>query len=210
MKFYQSGRSMVEMLGVLAIIGVLSVGAISGYSKAMLKYKLNKQAEAFNMLINYGLQYIGTNATLGYSSGTVTYYNTIFNKLGLIPDGIHYVSNDDMRDIFNNSIVLYYNNESDGNIINQFGGLGYRFDPSDQGAEICRNIVNVAKDNRADLWLIETYIHQTTNSSLQGNIYGDQYCTNAVKCLRDLSLNDIDALCNVCNGTSCQLFILWK
>ena len=39
-----AGRSMVEMLGVLAIIGVLSVGAIAGYSKAMTKYKLNKQA----------------------------------------------------------------------------------------------------------------------------------------------------------------------
>ncbi len=32
-----TGRSMVEMLGVLAIIGVLSVGAIAGYSKAMIK-----------------------------------------------------------------------------------------------------------------------------------------------------------------------------
>ena len=39
-----AGRSMVEMLGVLAIIGVLSVEAIAGYSKAMTKYKLNKQA----------------------------------------------------------------------------------------------------------------------------------------------------------------------
>ena len=39
-----AGRSMVEMLGVLAIIGVLSVVAIAGYSKAMMKYKLNKQA----------------------------------------------------------------------------------------------------------------------------------------------------------------------
>ena len=38
----QYGRSMVEMLGVLAIIGVLSVGSIAGYSKAMFKYKLNK------------------------------------------------------------------------------------------------------------------------------------------------------------------------
>ena len=42
-----SGRSMVEMLGVLAIIGVLSVGAMSGYSKAMMKYKLNKQIGQF-------------------------------------------------------------------------------------------------------------------------------------------------------------------
>lgn len=38
----QTGRSMVEMLGVLAIIGVLSVGGIAGYSKAMAKFKLSK------------------------------------------------------------------------------------------------------------------------------------------------------------------------
>ena len=38
----QLGRSMVEMLGVLAIIGVLSVGAIAGYSKAMFKHKANQ------------------------------------------------------------------------------------------------------------------------------------------------------------------------
>ena len=50
------GRSMVEMLGVLAIIGVLSVGAISGYSKAMFKYKLNRQAESFNILLNNAIQ----------------------------------------------------------------------------------------------------------------------------------------------------------
>ena len=28
----ESGRSMVEMLGVLAIIGVLSIGGIAGYT----------------------------------------------------------------------------------------------------------------------------------------------------------------------------------
>ena len=36
------GRSMIEMLGVLAIIGVLSVGGIAGYSKAMEQFKVNK------------------------------------------------------------------------------------------------------------------------------------------------------------------------
>lgn len=34
-KNFEKGRSMIEMLGVLAIIGVLSVGGIAGYSKAM-------------------------------------------------------------------------------------------------------------------------------------------------------------------------------
>ena len=41
----QSGRSMIEMLGVLAIVGVLSVGGIAGYSKAMTKFKINKTAD---------------------------------------------------------------------------------------------------------------------------------------------------------------------
>ena len=52
MKINQNGRSMVEMLGVLAIIGVLSVGSIAGYSNAMLKYKLNKQAQQINTILN--------------------------------------------------------------------------------------------------------------------------------------------------------------
>ena len=38
----QSGRAMVEMLGVLAIVGVLSVGAIGGYSYAMNKHRTNE------------------------------------------------------------------------------------------------------------------------------------------------------------------------
>ena len=44
MKFkkLESGRSMVEMLGVLAIIGVLSVGGIAGYSLSMRRHRANQ------------------------------------------------------------------------------------------------------------------------------------------------------------------------
>ena len=38
----QSGRSMVEMLGVLAIIGVLSIGGVAGYRYAMDLYIKNR------------------------------------------------------------------------------------------------------------------------------------------------------------------------
>ena len=41
-KNLENGRSMVEMLGTLAIIGVLSVGAIAGYSYGMNKYRANQ------------------------------------------------------------------------------------------------------------------------------------------------------------------------
>ena len=37
----ESGRSMVEMLGTLAIIGVLSIGGIAGYNYAMNKHRAN-------------------------------------------------------------------------------------------------------------------------------------------------------------------------
>ena len=47
-----SGRSMIEMLGVLAIIGVLSVGGIAGYSKAMTKFKTNTVLSQFSTIIN--------------------------------------------------------------------------------------------------------------------------------------------------------------
>ena len=46
----QKGRSMVEMLGVLAIVGVLSVGGISTYGVAMKKHKANELLHQASML----------------------------------------------------------------------------------------------------------------------------------------------------------------
>ena len=51
LKTNENGRSMIEMLGVLAIIGVLSVGGIAGYSKAMNKFKTNKVADNVSMIV---------------------------------------------------------------------------------------------------------------------------------------------------------------
>lgn len=45
----ESGRSMVEMLGVLAIIGVLSIGGIAGYTMAMNRYRANELLAAASM-----------------------------------------------------------------------------------------------------------------------------------------------------------------
>jgi hypothetical protein len=58
MKFkkLESGRSMVEMLGVLAIIGVLSVGGIAGYSLSMRRHRANGVVDLVSKyaLIAYG------------------------------------------------------------------------------------------------------------------------------------------------------------
>ena len=68
----QCGRSMIEMLGVLAIIGVLSVGGIAGYSKAMEKFKINKTIEQMSMILaNTRILYSSQGNYSGlYGSGT--------------------------------------------------------------------------------------------------------------------------------------------
>ncbi len=46
----QNGRSMIEMLGVLAIVGVLSAGGIAGYSVAMKSHKVNKATDMIQLI----------------------------------------------------------------------------------------------------------------------------------------------------------------
>ena len=41
MRKLQKGRSMIEMLGVLAIVGVLSIGGLAGYTMAMNRWRAN-------------------------------------------------------------------------------------------------------------------------------------------------------------------------
>ncbi|MBP1532181.1 MAG: type II secretion system protein [Alphaproteobacteria bacterium] len=50
MRYNCSGRSMIEMLGVLAIIGVLSIGGIAGYSKMMMRLRINKVLEQVGVM----------------------------------------------------------------------------------------------------------------------------------------------------------------
>ena len=70
----ESGRSMVEMLGVLAIIGVLSIGGIAGYTMAMNRNTANNITDAAAKLsvIAYAR---------GQSNSSVTEVN--FNDAGL-------------------------------------------------------------------------------------------------------------------------------
>jgi Tfp pilus assembly protein PilE len=79
----QEGRSMIEMLGVLAIVGVLSVAGIQGYSKAMAKYKTNKAMDQISTLaanIKTMFASLGNYKGLG-EDGTTRSYN-----LGLLPE----------------------------------------------------------------------------------------------------------------------------
>ena len=73
---------MVEMLGVLAIIGVLSVGGISGYSKAMAKYKLTKAQDQITMLLmNIRTAYATSPSYSGLTTQSAGDYNLAPNEM---------------------------------------------------------------------------------------------------------------------------------
>jgi type II secretory pathway pseudopilin PulG len=204
------GRSMVEILGVLAIIGVLSVGAIAGYSKAMMKYKLNKHAEAVNMLINNVLQLKGQ---LQHDTDTSTFYGTLLYKMYLLPDGIQYVSNYQLEDMwFKGNIIISYNNTKISDTYsNDFGQIKFIFNPSAQGTEICRNIIVAAKENASNIYTVSLYkVAESSPASSTGQLDGDASCSSKTECLHNASLTKINNMCNACDNGNCHLFITWK
>ena len=83
---------MVEMLGVLAIIGVLSVGGIAGYSKAMEKHKINKAIDQISMIVaNVETMFSNTNNYTGLFSAY---------DLKIFPDDMKYVNDFLVRNTF--------------------------------------------------------------------------------------------------------------
>ncbi len=205
-----AGRSMVEMLGVLAIIGVLSVGAIAGYSKAMMKYKLNQYSEAVNLLINNVLQIKGQ---LQHKANTVTNFRTILYKLKLLPDGIIYDENSEyVHDRwFNNNILITYNNSqyigSDGKVEqNDMGFIRLNFSPASMhGAEVCHTAINVIKQNAGDIEYMELLQYSDSDGryNYSGQIRSQELLT--------LNISKIDQLCNQCRDYEvCGLLVAWK
>ncbi len=84
----ESGRSMVEMLGVLAVIGVLSIGGIYGYTTSMAKSKANTLLhEASLRATSVSIQMVNKkdpNISEFNTSGYGTFSTEVKNDLGQI------------------------------------------------------------------------------------------------------------------------------
>ena len=205
-----AGRSMVEMLGVLAIIGVLSVGAIAGYGKAMFKYKLNKQTEQLNQLINTVTQYYPQ-----LHSKTAIDLVPILKKLNVIPkEMIKHDNSVLIYDSFNNAIEITTGTRSNLNdgAIHTYALLWYSLDFNNSNAvDICRNTVNIMKENRDNLWLAETW--SSTSGSQNIQYAGDKFCTGTAQtskaCLKYLNLEMADKICRNKAGDANAHFSIW-
>ena len=197
-----SGRSMVEMLGVLAIIGVLSVGAIAGYSKAMMKYKLNKQADQVNNLFSIMSQYRHE-----WKFDKLTSLTPYYIKMGLIPEDM-VQSDGTLQDVFGSTITLrnnYAPSFSETAMLYQF--------LNNNSFEVCQNLYQNALSYSSELSYIAISNQESSSSTTTYSYkcYGDTYCSNPnLLCCKNLTLNDFAEACKVCDQkSSCYLTFVW-
>ncbi len=194
------GRSMVEMLGVLAIIGVLSVGAMTGYSKAMLKYKLNKQSEQINQIMMALIEYKSVLSTLKNNESVVS----LFRKLNALPpEMLKRNENYYIYDVFDTPVELA---RSSGG--NAFYFLFLFTGRNDQNHTICRNILESFKGYAAELWAIG--INSTTSEDMnqQEWWYGDSSPDNYKK-IHQLDISTMNSLCEKCDKNNCGVYAVF-
>ena len=198
------GRSMVEMLGVLAIIGVLSVGAIAGYSKAMMKYKLNKQAEQISWLLNAMYRY----KDLLENDKPFASFIPILKKLGEIPQEMIKDNSDDIYDAFGIKYKIYANGCSStcDNI-----SLKIIMNNDYKNFDICNNILETSKTFAAQLDHINIWQIKNDNTNAAFYIMGNTRCSKNNQCLKNLIKNDIYDICQLCaDKKGCSFDIQYK
>ncbi len=204
-----AGRSMVEMLGVLAIVGVLSVGAITGYSKAMFKYKLNKHAEQMNTVINA----VARNAHSFGNLGAATTLTPIFIKMGEIPvEMIKAGDTNNIYDIFGQAWYIVINSYNTMIFLHSRDNPSLRSSSRDNLA-ICQSFFTTAKENANNLYYITAISNYDNENKISNPYYGDAYCNNkSNKCLRNLTLDDIYAACTAHKNVNQPIYfqITWS
>ena len=214
MKQNQFGRSMIEMLGVLAIIGVLSVGGIAGYSKAMEKYKINKTINEYTMLITGLLEYKNNFIQSTAPDNNIDLDEFIF-AAHLVPETWKQYGNKRIRDSNGHDLRLYFLNAASHNG-NDYGAyvLDLHFSLNKTNAVFSRNLCKTFFIDIGQQMASQMYRMVVIPTSQNTEYAGDAFCHGSdksvttgqsLKCLRDLTLTEADEICRTCNNNSCGI-----
>lgn len=197
----QHGRSMIEMLGVLAIIAVLSVGGIAGYSKAMEQFRINKAIEEYSFLIQGLLEHIDvikrmTDKNYLGQNGLVDFVQAAH----LVPETWVKNRNDvnfQIKDTYGNIVQIFSRRQR--LVIDLYlGGFTKvgenKYVSKSFSPKLCTNILqNVVQP----LSSVLNYTFITYNNK---TFYGNETCSSNKKCIRDLTLSEINSICHACTG----------
>ena len=190
------GRSMVEMIGVLAIIGILSAGALAGFNKAMSAHKMIKNIQNHERFIAGMLQYKSEFEAM-HGHGEATPLNDFASKLNLIPPE---------WTMDENYIYDSFKNQFDVIIGSSIDKLVVRYTISVDGTsartDICQAMISK--------FLIPNS-HLLERFRLWGGDdiywYGDLTCNEERKCLNKMTMSDVVEVCGTCQEDKhCRLY----
>lgn len=188
----QTGRSMIEMLGVLAIVGVLSVGGIAGYSKAMTKYRINKWAEEMHLVLQEFIKYKEDWKRFAYPEDKTVRVTKYMRDIGVFPTTWKlYTDDTEMYDSLGGIIVFAAYPSS------VFFRTNIKTD-RDDFEQICMHYwVDVIIPYSEAIYMIHMYgtDGESGERNSSNNYYGDAYCNTDKTCIRDRTISDIIEKC---------------
>ena len=201
MKQNQFGRSMIEMLGVLAIIGVLSVGGIAGYSKAMEKFKANKwrqQVEDLIFNIKEAYKFQGQ-----YGREDENILPTLKN-IGIVPQEMLDANN---IDILGNRLFLQMRSFNGWIRLN----LQFVLPPAVQSQQTCSDLFQFMNVYNSFMWDISGCSGANCDYpwfyTLCGNAAPKEYWELAECKKYDLTM--ISNACKICTSEPCTIVMLF-
>ena len=197
------GRSMIEMLGVLAIIAVLTVGGIAGYSKAMEQFKVDKAVSEYSYLIQGLLEHLKDLQNVSKpNEGDIQYgLTSVVEAESLVPETWEKISNHNYNDPYGNLIRIF--SRSQTLVIDMYLGGYSDLDDGTQASlsfspKFCSALMQDVVQPLASV-LNKAWF---TN----GNEYmGDAYCSESTLCIRNISLREINNVCNYCTKEANKL-----
>ena len=205
----QSGRSIIEMLGVLAIIGVLSVGGIAGYSKAMEKWKINKTISEYSMLMTGFIEYKDNFIKNSEKEKQIGLGEFIF-AAHLVPESWG-LSNNIITDTNGNGMTAYFVKGRDERFVFDVRFARAKSNKSSFSTNLC---VAFFKDIGKPLAYMMNAIFIT---STQVEYAGEGHChfgdTSVdgypLRCLNDMTLSEMTDACQKCTEQACVIYFVF-
>ncbi len=205
-----AGRSMIEMLGVLAIIGVLSVGGIAGYSKAMEKFKINKALDEYSFMIFGLLEHFDDIRKIGHISSGDTGLAELMQAIRIVPTNWKQIDASRFADSIGNYINVFYRmKDGDGErlIIDMWlGGIQQNTDGTNASGAFSNNLCvslyqNLVQPLHKTLQYAGNYRAGSDGQHFTP-FWGDAYCQSGRTCLSRMKVSDFYNACNSCQKGS--------
>lgn len=189
----QYGRSMIEMLGVLSIVGILSFTGISLLNKTLTQYRHMKVIEQFNLILEETLY------RKDFIKGGLFAKTKFIKYLGLLPNDweikSYFLYNRLGWVSFHNNLQVNFNMQATKG-------------KNEDRRKFCHLLYHHVIIPRSSI-ISKAGVWQGNN---HGKLwYGDTTCKSYLGCLSDITLADIDESCRDCetlDGCTMVIFFI--